>query len=89
MNLRRRFKVPTTTEDADAIDVVRVKIKKYFSHKGKDLHKAPEARARSYGQIREQFWLHKFAFCILLLVAVGLELCPVLIHVTLRACHYY
>ena len=53
----------------DVIDVARVKIKEYFSHKGKDF--------RSYEQIMEQFWLHKFALCILLLVAVGLELCLV------------
>ena len=67
MNLRRRFKVPTTTEDADAIDVVRVKIKKYFSHKGKDLHKAPEARAReAMSRLRSNFgcpnWLSVYYY---------------------------
>jgi propionyl-CoA synthetase len=40
----KEVQVPTTIEDADVIDVARVKIKGYFSHKGKDLHKAPGAR---------------------------------------------
>lgn len=42
----KEVQVPTTVGDADVIDVARVKIKGYFSHKGKDLHKAPGARVK-------------------------------------------
>lgn len=42
----KEVQVPTTIEDADVIDVARVKIKEYFSYKRKDLHKAPETRAK-------------------------------------------
>lgn len=42
----KEVQVPSTIEDADVVDVARAKIKEYFSHKGKDLHKAPEARAK-------------------------------------------
>ncbi len=37
----KEVQVPTKIEDVNVIDVARVKIKEYFSHKGKDLHKAP------------------------------------------------
>jgi propionyl-CoA synthetase len=37
--------IPMTIEDADVINVARGKIKEYFDIKGKDLHKATEARA--------------------------------------------
>lgn len=38
--------VPETIEDADAVKIARDKIREYFEVKGKDLHKATEARAR-------------------------------------------
>ncbi|OCK79204.1 acetyl-CoA synthetase-like protein [Lepidopterella palustris CBS 459.81] len=43
----KAVQVPTTIEDADVVEVARAKIKEYFMHKGKDLHKAPEARAKA------------------------------------------
>lgn len=42
----KEVQVPTTIEDTDVIDVARVGIEEYFSHKRKDLHKAPGARAK-------------------------------------------
>ncbi|KAF1949329.1 acetyl-CoA synthetase-like protein [Byssothecium circinans] len=38
--------VPSTIEDRDAVETARAKVKEYFQVKGKDLHKAPEARAK-------------------------------------------
>ena len=38
--------IPTTIEDADVVNVARSKIREYFDVKGKDFHKATEARAR-------------------------------------------
>jgi hypothetical protein len=38
--------VPTTIEDIDVVSVARQKIKEYFEHKGKDLHKSTETRAK-------------------------------------------
>lgn len=38
--------VPSTIEDADVVNVARGKIREYFEQKGKDLHRAPEARAK-------------------------------------------
>lgn len=38
--------VPSTIEDREAVEVARAKVKEYFRVKGKDLHKATEARAK-------------------------------------------
>lgn len=38
--------VPTTIEDAEAVEVAKAKIKEYFRVKGGELHKATEARAK-------------------------------------------
>lgn len=38
--------VPATIEDIDVVNVARSKVKEYFDHKGKDLHRATEARAK-------------------------------------------
>ena len=38
--------VPSTIEDKEAVEVARAKVKEYFRLKGKDLHKAAEARAK-------------------------------------------
>ncbi|KAF2258800.1 acetyl-CoA synthetase-like protein [Lojkania enalia] len=38
--------IPQTIEDAEAITVARERIREYFEHKGKGLHKATEARAK-------------------------------------------
>jgi len=42
----KEVQVPTTIEDADAVNVARSKIREYFEIKGKDLHRATEARVR-------------------------------------------
>ncbi|KAF2835036.1 acetyl-CoA synthetase-like protein [Patellaria atrata CBS 101060] len=42
----KEVQVPTTIEDAEAVDIARKKIKAYFLQKGKDLHKATEERAK-------------------------------------------
>lgn len=42
----KEVQVPTTIEDADVVNVARGKIREYFELKGKDLHKATEARAK-------------------------------------------
>ncbi|KAF2703103.1 acetyl-CoA synthetase-like protein [Pleomassaria siparia CBS 279.74] len=44
--LDKQVQVPTTIEDADAVEVAREKIKEYFEEKG-HVHKATEARARA------------------------------------------
>jgi propionyl-CoA synthetase len=36
--------IPATIEDVDMVNVSRVKIREYFEVKGKDLHKATQAR---------------------------------------------
>lgn len=38
--------VPSTIEDAEAVQVAREKVRAYFEAKGKDLHQATEARAK-------------------------------------------
>lgn len=38
--------VPSTIEDADVVAVAQEKVRQYFEQKGKDLHKATEARAK-------------------------------------------
>ena len=38
--------VPATVEDASVVEVAREKVRKYFMEKGKDLHKATEARPK-------------------------------------------
>lgn len=42
----REVNVPSTIEDQDAVNVAREKVREYFIVKGKDLHKATEARAK-------------------------------------------
>lgn len=42
----KEVQVPTTIEDAEAIEVARKKIREYFEVRGKDVHKAVEARAK-------------------------------------------
>jgi propionyl-CoA synthetase len=42
----KAVQVPSTIEDADVADVARAKVKEYFMEKGKDVHKAPEMRAK-------------------------------------------
>lgn len=51
----KEVQVPTKIEDADVIDVARIKIKNYFSHKGKGLHKAPEAGAEAMSRLQSNF----------------------------------
>jgi propionyl-CoA synthetase len=38
--------VPSTIEDREAVNVARERVREYFKVKGKDLHKATEARAK-------------------------------------------
>lgn len=38
--------VPSTIEDREAVNVARAKVREYFETRGKDLHKATEARAK-------------------------------------------
>ncbi|KAL1793871.1 hypothetical protein ACET3X_007292 [Alternaria dauci] len=42
----KEVSVPSTIEDRQAVDVAREKVREYFQVKGKDLHKATEARAK-------------------------------------------
>lgn len=42
----KEVNVPSTIEDAEAVKVAREKIREYFEKRGKDLHKATEARAK-------------------------------------------
>ncbi|KAF2195190.1 acetyl-CoA synthetase-like protein [Zopfia rhizophila CBS 207.26] len=45
-DFEKEVQVPTTVEDADTIDMAKAKVKEYFRLRGKDLHKATEARAK-------------------------------------------
>jgi propionyl-CoA synthetase len=42
----KEVNVPSTIEDQEAVNVARQKVKEYFDLKGKELHKATEARAK-------------------------------------------
>lgn len=42
----KEVQVPTTIENADAVEVARTKIREYFKERGESLHKATEARAK-------------------------------------------
>lgn len=42
----KEVNVPSTIEDREAVHVARSKVKEYFEIKGKDIHKATEARAK-------------------------------------------
>lgn len=42
----KEVNVPSTIEDKEAVNVAREKVREYFEVKGKDLHKATEARAK-------------------------------------------
>lgn len=42
----KEVQVPSTIEDAEAVQVAKAKIKEYFRLKGAELHKATEARAK-------------------------------------------
>ncbi|USP79987.1 Acyl-CoA synthetase short-chain family member 3, mitochondrial [Curvularia clavata] len=42
----KEVNVPSTIEDSEAVNVAREKVREYFERKGKDLHKATEARAK-------------------------------------------
>jgi propionyl-CoA synthetase len=42
----KEVNVPSTIEDQEAVNVAREKVREYFDIKGKDLHKATEARAK-------------------------------------------
>jgi propionyl-CoA synthetase len=42
----KEVNVPSTIEDREAVNVAREKVREYFKVKGKDLHKATEARAK-------------------------------------------
>jgi len=42
----KQVAVPSTIEDQEAVTVAREKVREYFKVKGKDLHKATEARAK-------------------------------------------
>ncbi|KAF1830760.1 acetyl-CoA synthetase-like protein [Decorospora gaudefroyi] len=42
----KEVSVPSTIEDRSAVNVAREKVREYFRVKGKDLHKATEARAK-------------------------------------------
>jgi propionyl-CoA synthetase len=42
----KEVNVPSTIEDREAVSVAREKVREYFRVKGKDLHKATEARAK-------------------------------------------
>jgi propionyl-CoA synthetase len=45
-DFEKEVQVPTTIEDAEAVEVARAKVKEYFRQKGADLHKATETRAK-------------------------------------------
>jgi len=38
--------IPSTIEDRDAVEVARAKVKEYFRVRGRNLHRAAEARAK-------------------------------------------
>lgn len=42
----KEIQIPTTIEDADAVEVAKAKVKEYFRVRGTELHKATEARAK-------------------------------------------
>jgi propionyl-CoA synthetase len=42
----KEVNVPSTIEDQEAVNVAREKVREYFNVRGKDLHKATEARAK-------------------------------------------
>jgi propionyl-CoA synthetase len=42
----KEVNVPSTIEDQEAVNVAREKVREYFNIRGKDLHKATEARAK-------------------------------------------
>jgi propionyl-CoA synthetase len=42
----KEVNVPSTIEDREAVNVAREKVREYFKIRGKDLHKATEARAK-------------------------------------------
>ena len=42
----KEVNVPSTIEDREAVSVARDKVREYFEVKGKELHKATEARAK-------------------------------------------
>jgi propionyl-CoA synthetase len=42
----KEVSVPSTIEDQEAVQVAREKVREYFKVRGKDLHKATEARAK-------------------------------------------
>ncbi|KAH7115146.1 hypothetical protein B0J11DRAFT_594428 [Dendryphion nanum] len=42
----KEVQVPTTIEDADAVEVAKAKVKEYFRVRGAELHKATETRAK-------------------------------------------
>jgi propionyl-CoA synthetase len=42
----KEVNVPSTVEDQEAVNVAREKVREYFDIKGRDLHKATEARAK-------------------------------------------
>jgi propionyl-CoA synthetase len=42
----KEVNVPSTIEDQEAVSVAREKVREYFDIKGKDLHRATEARAK-------------------------------------------
>jgi propionyl-CoA synthetase len=42
----KEVNVPSTIEDREAVNVARERVREYFRVKGKDLHKATEARAK-------------------------------------------
>jgi len=42
----KKVNVPSTIEDREAVSVARDKVREYFEVKGKELHKATEARAK-------------------------------------------
>ena len=42
----KEVNVPSTIEDREAVSVAREKVREYFQVRGKDLHRATEARAK-------------------------------------------
>lgn len=42
----KEVNVPSTIEDREAVSVAREKVREYFRGRGKDLHKATEARSK-------------------------------------------
>jgi propionyl-CoA synthetase len=42
----KEVQVPSTIEDAEVVGVAKAKIKEYFEVKGRELHKATEAKAK-------------------------------------------